>query len=505
MRPGVFVTESVLPAPTPTFSPSLAAGAMVAALPSGPQDVTAVTSWYQFSRVYGPLNRSFEATFAANMFFRTGGRELFVARATRSSALTASAAVLAAGSGNLVWGTFSAASPGEYGNNLQIKIEKNAADLYNIYVLQEGAGETEYDDDLIIESFPNLDFGTFGNSEITNAINVRSRFIRFAWATNLTTPGEGEEPEPITPSGLPTSIDVLPLVGGSDGSVSDPYDYAAALNRLKDVDRTFVLFSPGMTSEGVVGAMVDFAEESRSFVVLDVPEGVDAAGAVQYAESVSLSAGPTSYAALYYPHLWIVDGTSRSRSAVRKVAPSGAVAGMMLGNDVANGVFKAPAGVESILPGVVALEKNLTPAALDLLNNDSAPVNAIRNMPGAGATVMGARTLNMAQATKYINVRRSMLFLNREMRQLLSFALFRNSGPELWSEMTTVLNAYLDSFWSVGGLRGVSREQAFYVKIDDENNTLNDIQAGVVNVEVGVALQYPAEFIKIKLTQTTGV
>jgi hypothetical protein len=499
MRPGVFVTESVLPAPTPTFSPSTAAGAMVAAMPSGPQDVTLVTSWYQFSRVFGPLNRDFEATFAANMFFRTGGRELYVARAVRASAVAASVNVAAAGSGNLVWGTFTAASPGAYGNDLQIKIEKNAANLYNIYVIQDGLGETQYDEGLTLESFPNLDFGTFGNQEIVDAISVRSRFIRFAWGSNVDSEGD-----PVVPGGLPTSIGILPLVGGTDGSPTDPYDYSAALNRLKDIGRTFVLFSPGMTDETIVGAMVDYAEENRSFVVLDVPEGYSPTDAVQYAETVSLTAGPTSYAALYYPHLWVADATSRSRSAVRKVAPSAAVAGMILGTDVAQGVFKAPAGIEAGLPGVVALERNLTPAALDLLNNDSAPVNAIRNMPGLGAVVMGARTLNMASATKYVNIRRSMLFLNREMRELLTFALFRNSGPELWAEMTTVLEAYLDSFWAAGGLRGISREQAFFVKIDDENNTLNDIQAGVVNVEIGVALQYPAEFIRIKLTQTTG-
>jgi len=504
MRPGVFVTESVLPNPSPSFSPSIAAGALVAALPSGPNTVTLVTSWYQFSRVFGPLNRDYEATFSANMFFRTGGRELYVSRATRPSAATASANVAAAGPGNLVWGTFSAASPGAYGNNIQVKIEKNAAGLYNIFVLQDGLGETEYDDGFIVESFPNLDFGTFNNSEVSNAINIRSRYIRFAWGQNVTTPGEGEEPEPIIPTALPATIDILPLVGGSDGDASEAYDFAVALNRLKDIERTFVVFSPGMTDETTVGAMVDFAEDNRSFVVLDTPENATPTEAIQFAETIALSAGPTSYAAIYYPYLWIADGTSRSRSAVRKVPPSGAVAGMILGTDVASGVFKAPAGTTAQLPGVVALERNLTPAALDLLNNDSAPVNAIRNLPGLGSVVMGARTLNMATATKYVNIRRSMLFLNREMRELLQFALFRNSGPELWTEMRTALEAYLDSFWSLGGLRGVARDQAFYVKIDEENNSLEDIQSGVVNVEVGVALQYPAEFIRIKLTQTTG-
>lgn len=497
MRPGVFVTESVLPAPTPSFSPSQAAGAMVAALPSGPQTVTLVTSWYQFSRVFGALNRDYEATFAANMFFRTGGRELYVARATRPSAVVASVDV--ASVEDLTWCTFSAASPGAYGNHLQIRVEKNAADLYNIYVLQDGAGETDYDDDLVVESFPNLDFGTFNNQEVADAINVRSQYIRFAWGVNV-----DAQDQPLIPTGLPASIDLLPLASGSDGTVSEDYDYAGALDRLRDLDRTLVLFSPGMVDETILGAMVDFAEETRSFVVMDTPADSTPSEAAQFAETVSLGAGPSSYGAVYYPHLWVADSTSRSRSAVRKVAPSAAVAGMIIGTDASQGVFKAPAGVTAQLPGVVSLERNLTPSALDLLNNDSAPVNAIRNMPGFGAVVMGARTLNMATSTKFINIRRSMLFLNREMKELLSFALFRNSGPDLWSEIRTAIEAYLDSFWASGGLRGASREQAFYVKVDEENNSLDDIMSGVVNVEVGVALQYPAEFIKIQLIQTTA-
>jgi uncharacterized protein len=499
MRPGVFVSESVLPAPTPSFSPSQAAGAMVAALPSGPQNVTLITSWYQFSRVFGPLNADFEGTFAASMFFRTGGRELYVARATRASATTASAVVESADS--LTWGTFFAASPGAYGNNLQIRIDKNAAGLYNIYVLQDVEGETQYDESLVVESFANLDFGTFGAQEVVNAINVRSKFVRFAWGENLSS---GEDPETVIPAALPSSLDILPLTGGSDGDASEPEDFASALSRLREIDRTFLLFSPGMTDETILGAMVDFAEQTRSFVIIDTAENVTPTEAAQYAESVSLSSGPTSYAAIYYPYLWVSDGTSRSRSAVRKIPPSAAVAGMILGTDASQGVFKAPAGTAAQLPGVISLERNLTPAALDLLNNESAPVNAIRNMPGLGAVVMGARTLNMASSTKYVNIRRSMLFLNREIRELLQFALFRNSGPDLWEEMTTVLVAYLDAFWANGGLRGASRDQAFYVKIDDENNSLDDIMGGIVNVEVGVALQYPAEFIKIQLTQTTG-
>lgn len=485
MRPGVYVTESVLSTPTQTFSPTAAAGALVAPLPSGPNIPTLVTSWYQFSRVFGPLNVDYEATFAANMFFRTGGRELYVVRATRPSAVTADVDVLA--SNDEVYGTFSAKSPGAYGNNLRITVTKNTADLYDIQILQEAGVNNDVSDDTVLESFFNLDFGTLGSGEITSTINVRSQYVNFTW-------GSGSS---LT---LPSSIATLSLTGGSDGTVTEEYDYTSALEALGQVDRTFVIFSPGQTDTSVVSAMVSFAESSKSFLVVDTPADISASEAATFAGTV----GTTSYAGVYYPHLWIPDSTSRSRSALRKVAPSGAVAGMILNTDATVGVFKAPAGVTSALPGVVSLEKTLTSAELDVLNNDVSPVNAIRVITGTGPAVMGARTLNQAQSTRYVNIRRSMLYLDRELRSMLEFALFKNAGPTLWSEMTTIVSSFLESFWSLGGLRGATRDQAFYVKIDEENNSLDDIMSGIVNVEVGVALQYPAEFIKINLTQVTA-
>jgi len=47
-------------------------------------------------------------------------------------------------------------------------------------------------------------------------------------------------------------------------------------------------------------------------------------------------------------------------------------------------------------------------------------------------------------------------------------------------------------------------KQAFYVKVDATTTSFADIQNGRVNIEVGVALQYPSEFIVIKLGQITG-
>jgi len=487
MRPGIYVTETVLPTPTPSFSPATAAGAMIAALPSGPNVPTLVTSWYQFSRVFGPLDGSYDSTFAANLFFRSGGRELYVVRAIRDSAVTSTVDVLS--TTDEVWGTFSAKSPGAYGNNIRVRIIENAAGLYDFTILQEAGSASSSTDDYILETYTNLDFGTFGAEEVTNTINFRSQYVNFSW--------DSEGSSSLT---LATTLGILPLTGGSDGTASEEPDYLSALEDLAQIDRTFVVFAPDNTSLGLTSAVVEFCEANKSFFVAETPADLTATEAVEYAETVGVS----NFAAVYYPHLWISDATSRSRSAIKKIGPSGSVAGMILNTDATTGVFKAPAGTTATLPGVIAMERQLTSANLDTLNNDTFPVNAIRAVAGVGPVVMGARTLNQANAARYVNIRRTMVFLDREFKSMLEFALFKNAGSPLWSEMRTVATAYLESFWGLGGLRGATRDQAFYVKIDGENNSVEDIMNGVVNVEIGVALQYPAEFIKIQLTQTTA-
>lgn len=486
MRPGVYVTESVLATPVAVQAPAQAAGALLAPLPSGPTTPTLVTSWYQFTRLFGNLNSAYEATFAANLFFRAGGRELYVARVVKSDAVKASVNLLAS-NGTATWLTFRAKAVGTYGNGFRIAISKNANNLYDIQVLQEAGVSGDASDDSVLESYNNLDLATFGNAEIRDIFATQSQVVDVVWANS----GTGLS--------VATTFSTLPLTGGTDGGAGLSFDYTGAVDKFRSIDRNFVMFAPGSTNLTLISAMVTFAEETGSFVVVDTEADATPAAAVTYAGTLDNS----SYAAVYYPHLWVPDSTSKSRNAVKKVAPSGAVAGLILSTDVSQGVFKAPAGLQASIPGVVALERALTGSELDALNNNSTPVNAIRVVAGVGPVVMGARTLNQSASTRYVNIRRTLGFLDREIKSRLEFALFRNNDAALWSQMRTTLDAFLDGFWAAGGLRGNVRNDAYYVKIDRENNTAADIQNGIVNIEVGVALQYPAEFVKVKLTQQT--
>ena len=55
-----------------------------------------------------------------------------------------------------------------------------------------------------------------------------------------------------------------------------------------------------------------------------------------------------------------------------------------------------------------------------------------------------------------------------------------------------------------GAFQGTTRSQAYFVKVDNETTTQNDIDRGIVNIVVGFAPLKPAEFVIIKIQQIAG-
>ena len=238
----------------------------------------------------------------------------------------------------------------------------------------------------------------------------------------------------------------------------------------------------------------------RSFVVIDTDPGLTVANAISFAGSLA----DTSVAAVYYPHMYIADPLGRGAGALRKIGPAGAVAGLYLTTDASRGVFKAPAGIGSALLGVVAPEKTFSSAELDSMNESTSPVNPIRQIPGAGLAVMGARTLKQdGTANKYVNMRRSLIYIKKNLKNLTEFAIFENNDEKLWAQIRTTVGSFLNEYRNQGGLRGATAAQAYFIKCDAENNSATQIANGEVHIQVGVALQYPAEFIVIDLSQKT--
>jgi hypothetical protein len=497
-RPGVYITERLLPAPITGGVTANAAGAVVAPFAQGPEAVTRVTSWSEFTKYFGGYNSAYPATFGVGSFFNNGGRELFVKRVLHADAAAATVNILTSGSTSVA--TVTALNAGADGNNLRVAITTGTvSSTYTLSVYKEGVPGTGSDitNDVLLERYENIVFADSTSSDYAGTvINAVSSNIRIS----------------ATASGTPVST-VYPLTSGSDGTTVTSTDYTAykggsnaVFNDFSALNRALVIFLPNINdtlNSGVAevyNAAISWAESNEGFVVVETP----AAETVAQALSTAAGVNSSSNAAVYYPHLYISDPVGRSSSALRLIGPSGAVAGLYLTTDATRGVFKAPAGLTATILGAVAVETTFSSTDLDSLNSGSAPVNAIRQIPGAGLAVMGARTLKQdGTANKYVNMRRSLIYVKKQLKNLTEFAIFENNDERLWARINGAVGSFLNDYRNQGGLRGATAAQAYYVVCDSTNNTATTIQNGEVHIQVGVALQYPAEFIVIDLSQKT--
>jgi phage tail sheath protein FI len=283
--------------------------------------------------------------------------------------------------------------------------------------------------------------------------------------------------------------------------------YGAAVAALNEIDQPLILNLPNITDSTIIKNTVSAAEDQQTtFVVVDTPVNTSPAAAQTYVDT-TLALGTTgSFAAVYYPWLYMPAlGSAGGRQALHP--PGGAVVGAFLATDALYGAWRTPAGVQMIISGASASERKLTDADLTLLNNSH--VNAIRYVNGrstgaAGFAIMGGRTLKKFGMDKYISNRRSLIEIGSSLKQLTEFAVFESNDARLWERLRAVCSSYLASFWQGGGLKGASVAEAFYVTCDETINTPNMIEQGQVNVECGIALTAPAEFVVITIGQYDG-
>jgi phage tail sheath protein FI len=306
------------------------------------------------------------------------------------------------------------------------------------------------------------------------------------------------------------------LTGASDGTTVGNTTVASVSStaKLDAVNQPILLNAPGVTEATNVNALLTYAyNRGDVFVLIDPTQAtLDVTSQLTLANSYTggaAGAAALGYGAVYYPNLTIPNPTSSAQGSIATAYPGGAIAAKYATTDSSRGVFKSPAGLEARLSGVVAVTP-LTNNELDYLNNGTSnpntfatatPVNAIRYIPGSGIVVMGARTLSSTYQNRYVSVRRSLIYLRKVLTDSTAFALFESNDERLWNRLQTTCEAILINFWQSGGLKGATALDAFYVKADSSINTVSSIAAGEVHLEIGVALQRPAEFVVIRISQ----
>jgi hypothetical protein len=182
------------------------------------------------------------------------------------------------------------------------------------------------------------------------------------------------------------------------------------------------------------------------------------------------------------------------------------MAGLYARTDGERGVFKAPAGIDAVLRGVTGLAFKLTDPENGVLN--PLGLNSLRTFPVIGHVAWGARTLvgadQLASEWKYIPVRRLALFMEESLFRGTQFVVFEPNDEPLWAQIRLNVGAFMQNLFRQGAFQGTTPKQAYFVKVDSETTTQNDIDRGIVNIVVGFAPLKPAEFVIIKIQQIAG-
>lgn len=353
----------------------------------------------------------------------------------------------------------------------------------------------------VVESFENISMDPNNQRFAVKVINEDSTIIN---AALVGTP-DPDVPPANTASPLPR------LLGGVDGPVLEPNsnvfetkltNATGGVHFLDRVDLFNLLCVPGETTPATLSTLEKYCRDHRAFLIADCAE--TATFATLQNGPVGLTGDDAINAAFYFPWLWMPDPQQENRP--REVPPCGFIAGIYSRTDASRGVFKAPAGIDASLTGVLGVKETLTDGENGVLNQKA--INCIRNFPVYGPVVWGARTLRgndeIGSEWKYIPVRRTALFIEESLYRGTKWVVFEPNDEPLWAQIRLNIGAFMHNLFRQGYFQGKTPQEAYFVKCDKETTPQNDINLGIVNIIVGFAPLKPAEFVVIKIQQMAG-
>ncbi|WP_416900975.1 phage tail sheath family protein [Micromonospora echinospora] len=508
LSPGVYV-EEVSSGSRPIEAVGTAVAAFVGFAEKGPvNEPTLVTNWSQYTRVFGGFVAGAFLPLSVYGYFLNGGGSAYVVRVgpgggdagpAGGDGAYATAAVPAGGDNGKLSFTVRAALPGPAGQDLSVEVtdaSDGGDDTFKLVVKQAGKP---------VETLDNLTTRR-GSGNVVTAVKQQSKLIQIEEVKGATLPPPRRGAEvALATAGLPatTGVDGDLRVRAEDyvGDVSDRTGFAG-LEAIEDVT---MLSVPDLAAAYQRGAIDDEAFKAVQLAmiahcelmgdrvaILDPPPGLHPQRLKEWRQDVA--GYDSKYATLYWPWVKVMD-PAQGRAVF--MPPSGHVAGVWARNDDTRGVHKAPAN--EIIRGALALESGLTKGEHDQLNPIG--VNCIRAFPGQGIRIWGARTLSSDAEWRYLNVRRLFNWIEKSILLGTNWVVFEPNDPRLWDAVRRVITMFLRRVWRSGALMGDTWSEAFFVKCDAENNPPENLDAGILTVDIGIAPVKPAEFVVFRLSQ----
>jgi phage tail sheath protein FI len=534
LSPGVYV-EEVDTGNKPIEGVATSTAGFLGIAERGPTEPTLVTSFSEYTRIFGRYVTNRYLARGVEGFFQNGGKRCFVARVVaRTTAPAAAAATWPAGGAIL---PLSANGEGIWPNGrLAVKVSASGLGVAGLFRLTlmywapptvlpatvldptdpANSSHTDRREPTIIEVYDNLSPDPLSTSYFRRRIDGVSVLVRSS-AGNGTRPANNAGP---VVAGYGASVAANQFfAGGTDGGALQLADFRGELTRPAEVGPPLVPARPGFGLKGleevdeiailccpdehaVGGVTEDLIEQCERlkdrFAILQAAES---AGSLTNLRPLRAS----KYGAFYFPWIRVFDpGTGLPLV----LPPGGHMAGIYARSDIERGVHKAPAN--EVIRGLyldpadpyAGLQIQIAKGQQDLLNPRG--VNALRYFTGRGNLVWGARTMSDDPDWKYINVRRLFIFVEESIEEATQWVVFEPNDEPLWARVRRSVGDFLTRLWMDGMLQGRTKEEAYFVRCDRTTMTQADIDNGRLIMLIGIAPVKPAEFVIFRIGQWTG-
>lgn len=384
--------------------------------------------------------------------------------------------------------TITADSPGTEGNLTQVVIKNN---------IREGNFQFQvYTDGNQVEAWGQLVKTESERFYVETYVALVSDYIRVIDNTAITAPP------------LDGTYD---LVGGTNGIPADPDDQDAliigtdvtstGLYSLSDPEQVDIdlLAVPGHSSTDVILAMLDICQNLRSdcFAIIDPPFGLTVNEIVDWQNGthpLNLTRFDSDFGALYWP--WVKIRDTHNRIDVW-VPPSGSVLGTYVYSDNISHPWFAPAGeVRGLMFNISDTYTKPTLEEKDLMYGYRNCINPIvRFNDATNFVIWGQKTLQrLPTALDRVNVRRMMLFVEKEIRRKSRRILFDPHDETLRAAFISIAKEILTQVQKDRGIHD------YFVKCDTELNTPDVIDRNELRAKIGIQPIRAAEFIFIEFS-----
>jgi phage tail sheath protein FI len=351
------------------------------------------------------------------------------------------------------------------------------------------------------EVFKGLQMHPTSRNYAPRVVSQRSRLVRLV---------DMQTKSPV-PHNLPEPLPMTRLTSGRDGiDAITPEDFVgfdfgpgerSGLSALAVNEEVAILSIPDamkfydrepgpageLKAQRVQDTMISICENQKDrFAILDIPQTKDIEWVRRWRRRTN-----SSFCAYYWPWLRVIASDDRPKI----VPPSGYMAGCYARRDN-DGVHHAPANLEII--GAEDVSLRVTEDHIGILNAES--VNTFRLQ--RGVRPWGARTASSDPDWRYVPIRRLFIMLRRSLEAGFAWITFEPNNERTWDLVRDRVTDFLADLHNKRMLAGGNLEEAFFVKCDAENNPPEQIDAGQLLCDIGVAPLAPAEFIMISLVQT---